>query len=194
MRRLPGVEIRQHMRSDDDIDISTMNRIEKVFISGILAWARMLVPNWNLKSHHEVKKVFSLKSSLAPLDPLQVTQTDFPSDNFPLSDAIMLASITSNIRDALKCEKRFTSLNARRLLVLLADAPRKYVASLLTLNLGYVNHIMFQDKVDKLYLSHGLNLQNYAETHTSVSEDSIHYVVSFVYSNDNVCHLAWQAK
>ena len=76
----------------------------------------------------------------------------------------------------------------------LADAPRKYVASLLTLNLGYVNHIMFQAKVDKHYLSHGLNVHNYAETHTHVSEDSIHYVVCFVYSKDNIYHLAWQAK
>ena len=194
VRRLPSVEIRQHMRSDDDVDISTMNRIEKVFVSGILAWARMLVPNWNLKNHCEVKKVFSLKSILAPLDQLQVTETDFLSDDLPPSATTMLTSITSNIRDALKCEKRFTSLNARRLLVPLADAPRKYVASLLTLNLGYVKHIMFQAKVDKLYLSHGLNLQNYAETHSRVSEDSIHYVVNYVYSNDNICRLAWQAK
>ena len=34
----------------------------------------------------------------------------------------------------------------------LVDVPRKYVASLLTLNFGYVNHIMFQAKADKLYL------------------------------------------
>ena len=194
VRRLPSVDIRQHMRSDDDVDISTMNRIEKVFVSGILAWARMLVPNWNLKNHCEVKKVFSLKSILAPLDQLQVTETDFLSDDLPPSATTMLISIISNIRDALKCEKRFTSLNARRLLVPLADAPRKYVASLLTLNLGYVKHIMFQAKVDKLYLSHGLNVQNYAETPSRVSEDSIHYVVNYVYSNDNICRLAWQAK
>ena len=132
----------------------------------------MLVPNWNLRSHCEVKKVFSLKSILAPLDQLQVTQADFPSDDLPPSDATMLASITfnirdgpppsdatmlasitSNIRDALKCEKHFTSLNARRLLVPLVDAPRKYVASLLTLNNGYVNHTMLQAKADKLHLS-----------------------------------------
>ena len=69
----------------------------------------------------------------------------------------------------------------------LADAPRKYMASLLTQNLGYVNHIMFQAKVQTIFH------MNYAETHTHVSEDSIHYVVSFVYSNDNVCCLAWQA-
>ena len=31
VRRLPSVEIRQHMRYDDDVDISTMNRIDKVF-------------------------------------------------------------------------------------------------------------------------------------------------------------------
>ena len=83
-RRLPSVEIRQDMQSDDDVDISTMNRIEKVFVSGILAWARMLVPNWYLKNHCEVKKGFSL----APLDQLQVTQTDFRSDDLPPSAAV----------------------------------------------------------------------------------------------------------
>ena len=49
-----------------------------------------------------MKKVLSrLKSILASIDQLQVTQTDFPSGDLPPSDATMLASITSNIRDDL---------------------------------------------------------------------------------------------
>ena len=39
-----------------------MNLIETVFVRGIKAWARMLVPNWNMKSDAEIKKMFGLKS------------------------------------------------------------------------------------------------------------------------------------
>ena len=102
--------------------------------------------------------------------------------------------MTSAIRDALKHVKRLTFTDARRLLVPLSDLPRAYVASLLTLNINYVKELMFQAKVDKLYLSHGLTLQTYSETHSRVCQEVIHYAVSFVYSNDNISRHAWEAK
>eukprot|EP00731_Ephydatia_muelleri_P035072 Em0095g2a len=121
-------------------------------------------------------------------------RTVVPSVGISPSDGIMLTTMTSAIRDALKHVKRLTSTDARRLLVPLSDLPRAYVASLLTLNINYVKELMFQAKVDKLYLSHGLTLQTYSETHSRVCQEVIHYAVSFVYSNDNISRLAWEAK
>ena len=67
MRRLPSGEKRRQARSTNDLAQEVMNRIETVFVRGIKAWARMLVPNWNMKSDAEIIKVFSLKS-LAPIE------------------------------------------------------------------------------------------------------------------------------
>eukprot|EP00731_Ephydatia_muelleri_P035750 Em0155g5a len=192
VRRLPSGEKRRQARSKNDLAQEVMNRIETVFVRGIKAWARMLVPNWNMKSDAEIKKVFSLKS-LAPIEAVvgEENRTVVPSVGISPSDGIMLTTMTSAIRDALKHVKRLTSTDARRLLVPLSDLPRAYVASLLTLN---VKELMFQAKVDKLYLSHGLTLQTYSETHSRVCQEVIHYAVSFVYSNDNISRLAWEAK
>ena len=192
VRRLPSGEKRRQARSKNDLAQEVMNRIETVFVRGIKAWARMLVPNWNMKSDAEIKKVFSLKS-LAPIEAVvgEENRTVVPSVGISPSDGIMLTTMTSAIRDALKHVKRLTSTDARRLLVPLSDLPRAYVASLLTLN---VKELMFQAKVDKLYLSHGLTLQTYSETHSRVCQGVIHYAVSFVYSNDNISCLAWEAK
>ena len=195
VRRLPSGEKRRQARSKNDLAQEVMNRIETVFVRGIKAWARMLVPNWNMKSDAEIKKVFSLKS-LAPIEAVvgEENRTVVPSVGISPSDGIMLTTMTSAIRDALKHVKRLTSTDARRLLVPLSDLPRAYVASLLTLNINYVKELMFQAKVDKLYLSHGLTLQTYSETHSRVCQEVIHYAVSFVYSNDNISRLAWEAK
>ena len=195
VRRLPSGEKRQQARSTNDLAQEVMNRIETVFVRGIKAWARMLVPNWNMKSDAEIKKVFSLKS-LAPIEAVvgEENRTVVPSVGISPSDGNMLTTMTSAIRNALKHVKRLTSTDARRLLVPLSDLPRAYVASLLTLNINYVKELMFQAKVDKLYLSHGLTLQTYSETHSRVCQEVIHYAVSFVYSNDNISRLAWEAK
>ena len=88
----------------------------------------------------------------------------------------MLASITSNIRVALKCEKTLYLFECKETACAFSRCTKEICGFLLTLNLGYVNHIMFQAKVDKHYLSHGLNVHNYAETHSHV-EDSINNVV-----------------
>ena len=193
--RLPSGEKRRQARSTNDLAQEVMNRIETVFVRGIKAWARMLVPNWNLKSDAEIKKVFSLKS-LAPIEAVvgEENRTVVPSVGISPSDGNMLTTMTSAIRDALKHVKRLTSTDARRLLVPLSDLPRAYVASLLTLNINYVKELMFQAKVDKLYLSHGLTLQTYSETHSRVCQEVIHCAVSFVYSNDIISRLAWEAK
>ena len=67
VRRLPSANKRRQARCTNDLDQHIMNRIETVFNRGIKAWARMLVPNWNIKSDAEMK-VFSLKSILAPIE------------------------------------------------------------------------------------------------------------------------------
>ena len=67
VRRLPSGEKRRQARSTNDLAQEVMNRVETVFVRSIKEWARMLVPNWNMKSDAEIKKVFSLKS-LAPIE------------------------------------------------------------------------------------------------------------------------------
>ena len=46
-------------------------------------------------------------------------------------------------------------------LVPLADVPQAYIASLLTISNNYAGRLHFQAKVDKLYLTEGVTLQEY---------------------------------
>ena len=82
-------------------------------------------------------------------------------------------------------------MDARKLLVPLADVP---VASLLKISNNYALRLLFQAKVDRLYLTCGVKLQEYCETHSRVPSDSVTFAVSFIYSDDNITRLAWEAK
>ena len=47
---------------------------------------------------------------------------------------------------------------------------------------------------DRLYVTHGVSLQEYRQTQSHVPSDSFHFAVDFIYSDDNIGRLAWQAK
>ena len=73
------------------------------------------------------------------------------------------------------------------------------VASLLKLSNNYALRLLFQAKLDRLYLTNGLRLQEYWETHSHVPRDMCQETHSpfkclSVYSDDNRTHLAWEAK
>ena len=54
----------------------------------------------------------------------------------------------------------------------------------------------FHAKVDRLYITHGVHvsLQEYSQTQSHVPSDSVHFAVDFIYNDDNIGRLAWQAK
>ena len=85
-------------------------------------------------------------------------------------------------------------MDARKLLVLLADVPQAYVASLLKISNNYALCLLPQAKVDRLYLTHGVRLQEYCESHSLVPRDSVTFAISFIYCDDIITHLAWEAK
>ena len=91
-------------------------------------------------------------------------------------------------------EKRYTSIPARKLLVPFADIPHAYIASLLNISNKYAGCLAFQAKVDRLYITHGVSLQEYSQVQSHVPSDSVHFAVDFIHSDDNRGRLAWQAK
>ena len=80
------------------------------------------------------------------------------------------------------------------LLVPLASLPSAQVASLLAISQSYAKCLLFQAKVDKLYLTRGVKLQEYSHTQCHVQRDVIHHSVNFVYSDENIGRLAWEAR
>ena len=77
-------------------------------------------------------------------------------------DSQVLTTIPTIIWDILKGEKLLTSYNSRMLLVTLVDVPTSYISSLLSLNKDHAATLMFQAKVDKSYLDHGMKIQHLA--------------------------------
>ena len=69
--------------------------------------------------------------------------------------------------------------------------PSEYLASLLRISNSYAKRLSFQAKVDQLYLTHGVKLQEY---NSRVHVDMIQSAVDFVYSEDNIGRLAWEAR
>ena len=94
-----------------------------------------------------------------PIDDDQI-----PSVAAPLLDMDMPTTIPTTIRDVLVHEKRYTSTNARRFLVPLASLPSAQTASLLAISKSSAKHLLFQAKVDKLYLTHGVELEEHSGT------------------------------
>ena len=93
-----------------------------------------------------------------------------------------------------KKKKQLKSNNARKLLVSFVDVPTAYVASLLTLSKDHAARVMFQAKIDKLYLTHGMNIQQFSKTQPRVPKDVIEFAVEFIYCDENIGRLAWEAK
>ena len=110
------------------------------------------------------------------------------------NDVSRLSTIAETIRDVLAHETRYTSIHSRMLLVPLASLPSAQVASLLAISQSYARCLLFQAKVDKLYLTRGVKLQEYRHTQCHVQRDVIHHAVNFVYSDENIGRIAWEAR
>eukprot|EP00731_Ephydatia_muelleri_P037004 Em0374g7a len=195
VRQLPHIDIRYQLHNANDIDADSMKRIENVFLKGIKAWISMLLPNLRLKCEADMKISFSIQSAMAAIEVPVIDKEAQNKASFVSIPVDILSTIPTTIRDVLKCERRYTSMDARKLLVPLADVPQAYVASLLKISNNYVLHLLFQAKqVDRLYLTCGVKLQEYCETHSRVPSDSVTFAVSFIYSDDSITRLAWEAK
>ena len=190
VRRLPHVDVRQQVlyASNDEIDAAGMHRVENVFWRGVKAWAHILLPNLRLKADTNLKTALSTKSVVAavgeiteaePIDGDQVSTVAVP----PL-DMDMLTTIPTTIRDVLVHEKRYTSTNARIFLVPLASLPSAQVASLLAISKSSAKRLLFQAKLDKLYLTRGVELEEHSWTQIRVHRDMIHCAVDFIYSDE----------
>ncbi|KAL5517271.1 hypothetical protein EMCRGX_G002784 [Ephydatia muelleri] len=161
-----------------------MNRVQNVFWIGVKAWAHVLLPS--LRLNEGSKKAFSLQSLVGSPEIIE---------NPVNMDAQVLATIPTTIRDILKAEKKqLKSNNARRLLVSFVDVPIAYVASLRSLSKDHAARVIFQAKIDKLYLSHGMNIQQFSKTQPRVPKDVIEFAVEFIHNDENIGQLAWEAK
>ena len=144
----------------------------------------MLLPN--LRLNEGSKKSFSLQA----LADHGSTQIDMAGTSIHM-DSQVQTTIPTNIIDILKGEKLLTSYNSWMLLV---DVPITYVASLLSLNKDHAAKLMFQAKVDKSYLDHGIKIQHFSKTQSRVPKDVIEFAVELIYSDENINRLAWEAK
>ncbi|KAL5496895.1 hypothetical protein EMCRGX_G013267 [Ephydatia muelleri] len=185
VRTLPSIEIRRHAEcaSDKEIDHASMTRLQNVFWKGIKAWAHVLLPN--LRLNEGSKKVFNLRSLATPAH---------ESTHIDTADTHVNTQVVTTIRDMLYGEKLLTSYNSRMLLVTLVDVPISYVASLLSLSKHYAARLMFQAKIDKAYLDHGIKIQQFCKTHSRVPIDVIECAVEFIYCEENISRLAWEGK
>ena len=196
VRQLPQIDVRHEVQCasvPSEVDVAAMNRVENVFRRGLKAWALMLLLNLRIKG--DLKMAFSIQSITTTIEELEDCENQVascvPSSSISLE---VLNSIPNTIRDMLWHEKCYTSIPARKLLVPFADIPHAYIASLLNISNKYAGCLAFQAKVDRLYITHGVSLQEYSQTQSHVPRDSVHFAVDFIYSDDNVGRLAWQAK
>ena len=72
--------------------------------------------------------------------------------------------------------------------------PQAYIASLLTISNKYAGSLHFQAKVDKLYITKGVTLQEYRHSRSRVISAMVNLAVEFIYDDDNISRLAWEAK
>ena len=153
VRRLPNIDVRRRVQHENDLGAATMQCIDIVFRKGIKAWA--LLPHMKAIDGISYKNAFSITSLLAPME--ETTQDEEGSEvhlsSVPSASIStqVLDTIPVTIRDMLKCKKPYTSIDARTLLVTLADVPQAYIASLLTISNKYAGSLHFQAKVDKLF-------------------------------------------
>lgn len=198
VRRLPHIDVRNQVQYASELDAASVQRIENVFRRGIKALVRMLLPDLKLKCDSDIKIAFSIQSVAAPMEEPTVAEEGnevpllpIPSSSIPTQ---ILDTMPIAIRDVLKCKKPYTSIDARTLLVPLADVPQAYIASLLTISSNYAGHLHFQAKVDKLYLTEGVALQEYRHSRSRVNSATVNLAVDFIYGDDNISRLAWEAK
>eukprot|EP00731_Ephydatia_muelleri_P032444 Em0023g951a len=156
-----------------EIGNASMNRVQNVFWIGVKAWAHVLLPS--LRLDEGSKKAFSLQSLVGSPEMIE---------NPVNMDAQVLATIPTTIRDILKAR----SNSNPTMLVSFVDVPIAYVTSLLSLRKDHAARVMFQAKIDRLYLSHGMNIQQFSKTQPRVPKDVIEFAVEFIYSDENIGH------
>ena len=180
VRSLPHIEIRRQVKHamGSEIGNASMNRVQNVFWIGVKAWAHVLLPS--LRLDEGSKKAFSLQSLVGSPEMIE---------NPVNMDAQVLATIPTTIRDILKAR----SNSNPTMLVSFVDVPIAYVTSLLSLRKDHAARVMFQAKIDKLYLSHGMNIQQFSKTQPRVPKDVIEFAVEFIYSDENIGQLEWEA-
>ena len=204
VRRLPHIDNRCQVvnASEADIDATAMQRVDNVFLRGVKAWIHLLLPNLKLKCDSKLKAVCSIMSMAEEqlnagqsIDELEIDEEeDVPTSVTTPIDVSMLTTIPNTIREVLQHETRYTSTDARKLLVPLSHVPSEYLASLLRISNSYAKRLSFQAKVDQLYLTHGVKLQEFNQTHSRVHVDMIQSAVDFVYSEGNIGRLAWEVR
>ena len=204
VRRLPHIDNRCQVvnASEADIDATAMQRVDNVFLRGVKAWIHLLLPNLKLKCDSKLKAVCSIMSMAEEqliagqsTDELEIDEEDdVPTSVTTPIDVSMLTTIPNIIREVLQHETRYTSTDARKLLVPLSHVPSEYLASILRISNSYAKRLSFQAKVDQLYLIHGVKLQEFNQTHSRVHVDMIQSAVDFVYSEGNIGRLAWEVR
>eukprot|EP00731_Ephydatia_muelleri_P017318 Em0010g416a len=204
VRRLPHIDNRCQVvnASEADIDATAMQRVDNVFLRGVKAWIHLLLPNLKLKCDSKLKAVCSIMSMAEEqliagqsTDELEIDEEDdVPTSVTTPIDVSMLTTIPNIIREVLQHETRYTSTDARKLLVPLSHVPSEYLASILRISNSYAKRLSFQAKVDQLYLTHGVKLQEFNQTHSRVHVDMIQSAVDFVYSEGNIGRLAWEVR
>ena len=204
VRRLPHIDNRCQVvnTSEADIDATAMQRVDNVFLRGVKAWIHLLLPNLKLKCDSKLKAVCSIMSMAEEqliagqsTDELEIDEEDdVPTSVTTPIDVSMLTTIPNIIREVLQHETRYTSTDSRKLLVPLSHVPSEYLASILRISNSYAKRLSFQAKVDQLYLTHGVKLQEFNQTHSRVHVDMIQSAVDFVYSEGNIGRLAWEVR
>ena len=76
----------------------------------------------------------------------------------------------------------------------LASLPSAQVASFLAISKSYAKCLLFQAKVEKLYRTSGVELQEHSQTQSHVQRDMIHHAVNLIYSDENIGRVAWEAR
>ncbi|KAL5486772.1 hypothetical protein EMCRGX_G019295 [Ephydatia muelleri] len=204
VRRLPHIDNRCQVvnASEADIDATAMQRVDNVFLRGVKAWIHLLLPNLKLKCDSKLKAVCSIMSMAEEqliagqsTDELEIDEEDdVPTSVTTPIDVSMLTTIPNIIREVLQHETWYTSTDSRKLLVPLSHVPSEYLASILRISNSYAKRLSFQAKVDQLYLTHGVKLQEFNQTHSRVHVDMIQSAVDFVYSEGNIGRLAWEVR
>ena len=170
--------------TNNEIDAAGMHWVENVFWRGVKAWACIILSNLRLKGDADLKTALSIKSVVAAIGGITeaepIDNDQVPSVAAPPLDMDMLTTIPTTIRDVLVHEKRYTSTDARRFLVPLASLPSAQVAFHLAISKSLAKRLLFQAKVDKLYLTHGVELEEHSGTQSRVHKDGIHSAVDFI--------------
>ena len=124
VRRLPHIDVRNQIQYASELDAASVQRIENVFRRGIKAWARILLPDLKLKCDSELKIAFNIQSVAAPMEEPTVAEEGNEDPLLPIPSSSIPTQMLDIMPIMLKCKKHYTSIDARTLLIPLADVPQ----------------------------------------------------------------------